>query len=103
MQGHDTNRTKFDDRDYSVECLECGGTFEAKRSDATFCSARCRVRYSKRSEKLNNAIESLRMFGINVRDISGRYSTNQRVETALLALRAQIDAALSNMEVEAVE
>jgi hypothetical protein len=103
MQGHDTNRTKFDDRDYSVECLECRETFEAKRSDATFCSARCRVRYSKRPEKLNNAIETLRMAGINARDISNKYPTNQRVETALLALRAQIDAALANMEVEALE
>lgn len=103
MQGHDTERIKYDERDYGVTCLECGQSFEAKRSDATFCSARCRVRYSKRPEKLNNAIELLRFYGINARDIAGHYSTNARVETALLALRSQIDAALANMEVQSSE
>lgn len=100
MQGHDTNRTKYDNRDYGVDCLECGKSFEAKRSDATFCSARCRVRYSKRPEKLNNAIEELRYMGLKAREIAARYPTNARVETALAALLNQVQIACSDMEVE---
>lgn len=99
MQGHDTDRTKFDSRDYSVTCLECGGTFEAKRSDATFCTPKCRVRWSKRPEKLNNAIDALAGFGFNCKDIASRYPSNARVEAALIELRRQIDIALANMEV----
>jgi len=78
MQGHDTDRVKFDNRDYSVACTECGKRFEATRSDASFCTARCRVRYSKRPEKLNNAIESLGTFALQAREIASRYPTNKR-------------------------
>jgi protein-arginine kinase activator protein McsA len=98
MQGKDTDRWKMDDRDYSVRCLQCGQTFEAKRSDATFCSARCRVSYSREPQKLLNAIEEMRSMGYRTRDISGKYSTNKQVYETLMHLQSQVRIALQNME-----
>ena len=35
------------DKIHEQDCIECGTTFEPKRSDAQFCSARCRVRHHR--------------------------------------------------------
>lgn len=86
MQGHDTNRYKVDAGCYLVDCLQCGNRFESKRSDATFCSARCRVRYSREPQKLENAIEELKYMEARIRQIANRYPHNDRVFEAVQSL-----------------
>jgi len=98
MQGHDTDRVKFDNRDYSITCHECGQTFEATRSDASFCSARCRVRYSQRPVKLANAIEEIRFMRIRVGEIASKYPSNKQVEGALAMLELMVQSALRDMD-----
>lgn len=44
---HDTDRVKVDDFTWRVQCVQCGTRFESRRSDASFCSAKCRVAYSR--------------------------------------------------------
>ena len=99
MQGHDTDRTKFDSRDYQVVCHQCGQTFEAKRSDATFCSPKCRVRFSREPQKLINAVEHINSMKFYTSDYAGRYSHNALVEEALLSLQRAIANALAEMDV----
>jgi len=59
MQAKDTERRKLDDRDYSVQCVECGTWFEATRSDASYCSAKCRKRAHFAPIRRQNAMNEL--------------------------------------------
>lgn len=95
---HEVDITKFDDRDYSVTCHQCGKTFEATRSDAAFCSARCRVRNSREPQKKANAIETLRYAGISANDIANRYPRSKDVFEAMLKLQKEIALALAKFE-----
>lgn len=98
MQAHDTNRTKFDSRDYRCECAECGQHFEATRSDASFCSTKCRVAFSRRPAKLRHAIEAVDAFCKQVNDYSTRYGRNDDMFKAMLKLQTAVGAAISRFE-----
>lgn len=100
MQGHDTDRIKNDARDYSVVCLQCGSEFEATRSDATFCSAKCRVARSQEPKKLANALAYIELIGRTILSYSVRYRKNERVYQAVKALHVIIGKALANFEQE---
>lgn len=99
MQSHDTERVKMDDRDYRVECVQCGQTFEARRSDASFCSARCRVAYSREPEKLNNQINAINAFGRSLWGIANKHKRNQRVYEAFKGLAKAVNQALQVFEI----
>lgn len=99
-QSHDTDRTKFDTRDYSVQCVQCGKYFAATRSDASFCSARCRVAHSREPQKLANALEDLRFSGIRARDVARKYSRSGKAFEAMQELSRQVNAALAEFEQE---
>ena len=73
MQGKDTDRLKMDARDYSITCHQCGDTFEATRSDASYCSARCRVRASREPQKRLNALEALEAMRVQINAMARKY------------------------------
>jgi endogenous inhibitor of DNA gyrase (YacG/DUF329 family) len=98
MQAHDVDRVKIDDHSYNCECAECGKRFEASRSDASFCSPKCRVAYSRRPAKLAHAIEAVDAFGEQILDYSRRYSRNDRMFQAMVILQRKINAAVANFE-----
>lgn len=100
MQGHDTWRDKLDARSYHVECLQCGCTFEATRNDASFCSARCRVAYSKQPQKLTNQLNAIEAFGNSLYGIASKYKRNKRVFEAFMLLAKQINQALAAFETD---
>lgn len=102
MQGQNADVTKMDDRDYRCVCHQCGQRFEAVRSDATFCSARCRVAFSREPKKLENAIDSLTVFGQQVLQYGERYKRNERMYQAMLNLQRKVNAAVAAFECEQV-
>jgi len=73
MQARDTFRTKNDDRDYTVICAECQQRFEAKRSDASYCSTRCRKRAHFAPVRKANAIAELERMQVRMREIAQEY------------------------------
>jgi len=98
MQGQDTDRTKYDNRSYGCECAECGKHFEATRSDASYCSPKCRVAYSRRPAKLAHACEAVDAFGEQILAYSHKYSRNDRMFQAMVILRRKVNAAIENFE-----
>lgn len=100
MQGHDAWRTKVDDRTYQVDCFNCGKTFEAARSDASFCSPRCRVHFSRAPQRRRAALERLKAIANEVDTISRTYSRSQELFEAVQSLERRIAAALGNFEMD---
>lgn len=98
MQGQDVDRTKYDDRSYMCECAECGCQFEATRSDASFCSPKHRVAFSRRPAKLAHAIEAVDAFGEQILAYSHKYGRNDRMFQAMVILQRKINAAVDNFE-----
>lgn len=98
MQGQDADRLKLGDRDYNVVCFQCGRNFEAARSDATFCSPRCRVAFSREPRKLENAIEHMNGLEKMLQKWAIKYSKNKRVYKAMASLRDAINASLTFFE-----
>lgn len=99
MQAQDTYRMKFNDRDWQVECANCGKMFEATRSDASYCSARCRVDASRAPKRLQHQIDMIDSFSRSLSGIAAKYRRNQRVYDAMLTLRKAVDNALAVFEV----
>jgi len=100
MQGHETDRLKYGDRDYRCECFQCGKSFEATRSDATFCSAKCRVAYSREPQKLENTIERIDTLKIEIQNIANKYHGNDRVFKKVQELEKALRIALSTFDQE---
>lgn len=100
MQGQDTRRTKYDARSWGVTCLQCGEHFEAARSDATFCSARCRVSYSREPARKQAALEALEAMARQVSEISRKYKHSQEVLEAVTKLQKAIGGSLNWFENE---
>jgi len=100
MQGQEANRIKFDDRDYRVICVCCGTKFEATRSDASFCSARCRVRWSRRPAQRLNAIETVQSMRVQLHQMRKVYGADAGFETALCELAGAVDAFIYHIELE---
>lgn len=98
MQSPHTERDHIEDGVWRVECLQCGTHFESKRSDATFCSTRCRVNYSREPKKLENAIEHLQSQMVEIERIAEKYKKNDRVFEAMRKLQVRINYAVSIFE-----
>lgn len=99
-QAQDTDRIKFDDRDYRVTCTCCGTQFEATRSDASFCSARCRVRWSKRPQQRLNAIAHVEAMAVQLRDYRSKFGADKRFLEALNTLDRAVDTFKYHIELE---
>jgi hypothetical protein len=64
-----------------VTCVECGEEFEAKRKDASICSARCRQRRRRRSRNGGTGVQARGMALVPViRDIARSSSARQRAD-----------------------
>lgn len=98
MQGHETDRLKLDDWTWQVTCLQCGQTFESKRSDATFCSTKHRVAFSKEPQKRLNAIQSLKDDGYRAVNMAEKYKYDNEIFKEMKALRDRLNYALSIFE-----
>lgn len=98
MQAHEIDRVKYDDRSYMCECAECGNQFEATRSDASFCSAKCRVAFSRRPAKRAAAIAGIEAFCHVVYEVSTKYSKNEGVFQAMLKLQRAVNNAVARFE-----
>lgn len=88
MQGQDTDRVHMGDADWGVECFQCGKRFEAQRSDATFCSPKCRVAHSREPQKLLNAIKELENMRWRVINLAEKYKGNEQIGGALEGLKS---------------
>lgn len=93
MQGKDADRTHMGEKDWQVVCYQCGKLFEAVRSDATFCSARCRVNHSREPQKLLNAIDQLESIRHQVLAIAEKYKHNSEIIKQLELLKNTVAAA----------
>lgn len=100
MQAHDTDRTKLDDRCYSVEYVQCGRTFEATRSDASFCKPSCRVAYSREPARKAAALDELARIAVYVDEISRKYKHSTEVFEAVQKLSKRVSGATGWFEVE---
>jgi hypothetical protein len=100
MQAHDTDRVKHDDRDWSVECVQCGRRFEATRSDASFCSAACRVAYGREAEKLDKFLQWLDAMGRSAIRGAEKYRHNKRVYDAMIKLSNDVGKAIVTFETD---
>lgn len=100
MQGHETERNLVWDGVYRVECLQCSKVFEASRCDATFCSARCRVAFSREPQKMRNAIDHMNGLQNMVDGYAKKYKRNQDVYEAMLALKKSLEFSLARFENE---
>jgi len=100
MQAVETERIKMGDRDWSIQCAHCGKYFEAKRSDASFCSPRCRVGFSREPQKLLNHVAMLNFWSRQVYHIALRYKRSDKVYQAMLGLQKSVNFALTVFETE---
>lgn len=100
MQGADTDRDKYNARDYSVKCANCGRWFEATRSDASYCGANCRKHASRAPIRKANAIIGLQASGREAIATAFRYKNSNEVYQEMLKLRRQIEVALNQFETE---
>lgn len=100
MQAHDTYRVKQDDRCYIVECVQCGQTFEATRSDASFCKPSCRVAYSREPARSASALRELEQMASRVHEIGRKYKHSPEMYAAVDKLSKQVLGALGWFEVD---
>lgn len=98
MQGHATERTKLDDWTWLVTCVQCGQKFESSRSDASFCSTKHRVAFSKEPQKKLNAIQSLEDEGYRLVNMAVKYKNDDEVFEAMKKLQERIKYAMSCFE-----
>jgi len=98
MQGKYTDRYKHDAASYEVTCLNCGKVFDAKRDDATYCSARCRVHASRAPQRKANAIATLGVMANQIEQISEKYKYDEGVFEAMVKLQKAMGYAVSRFE-----
>lgn len=100
MQGEDTDRIKIDDKCWHVKCLNCDTWFYATRSDATYCSGRCRTFYSRRQERKLAAIADLQAMGRRANQIAATYPHSTDMFDQMALLKTAIDRALQTFELK---
>jgi len=100
MQAGDTDRVKLDDRCWSVQCANCNRWFEAARSDATYCSTRCRVHASRAPQRKLTAIADLQAMGRRANEVASTYKRSQDVYDQMVLLQAAIQRALNTFETD---
>jgi len=97
MQGHDVDRTRTESG-WVCECVVCHERFEAKRSDASICSPRCRKRLQRETEYWNNWIEGLDAWGEKLVSVAKTFRRSKRVYAAYLKLQRALQIAIEEFE-----
>ncbi len=100
MQAVDTDRFKVDDHCWIVECANCGTRFEATRSDASYCTPRCRKYASRAPQRFKSALEELAAMASRASEISHNYPHSQTMLDQMIALYKSIGHTLDNFDVE---
>lgn len=97
---HQYNSLKLDDREYRVFCAECMNEFYATRSDAVYCSAKCRTHATRAPQRLANCLEFLDGLSYTMGQYFKQYKRNRRVYEAMQRLHKRIGNLLSEFEIE---
>jgi endogenous inhibitor of DNA gyrase (YacG/DUF329 family) len=97
MQGHDIDRTKMD-WGYEMDCPQCGERFSSKRSDATFCSPKCRKASQREIERWNTWIDELDYKGEELVNVAKKFKTSKRMYASFLKLQRSLKIAIEEFE-----
>lgn len=100
MPIHETDRVKVDDHTWRVQCVSCGEYFEASRYDASFCTPRCRVSFSREDGRRQALIQQIDSWGKSLERTAKKYRYNKEVFAAMIQLQRDIKFALSLFENE---
>lgn len=102
-QGHDTNRQRQEDGTYLVDCVHCGNVFEAKRYDASFCNATCRVGYQRAQAQLKSDIAMIPGRARQIRQLAEKHPKAEGMFEALMKAQAEIQKAIAACEYEEIQ
>lgn len=96
-----TTSVKLDDKDYRVWCPECNQPFEAQRSDAVYCSGRCRTHAARAPQRLANTLAFLESLCFTLGNYGRQYKRNKLVFLAFQRLHIMIGHQMALFESEA--
>lgn len=102
MQGQDTDRIRIDDHTWSVKCWndDCGRWFEATRSDATYCSQKCRQHAARAPQRRANALNKIDFMVLDLREIKNSYNHSQEFYDRMILLRKSLDGILDDFDIQ---
>lgn len=100
MQGQDVDRYPEMGGGWNVYCAHCNKQFHAKRSDASYCSANCRVSAAREAQKFEQELVWIAAIGRKVLSLSIRYRKSKKLYEVVKALHDVIGKALSSFENE---
>jgi len=94
----ETTRIHHDARVWLVYCAECNEQFEATRSDATFCSGKCRTHAARAPQRLANALSFIDGLNFTLTNYARQYKRNAYVFRAMQRLHACLSNCLLMFE-----
>ena len=80
--------------EYKVKCIVCGTQFDAKRDDASFCSATCRSRHHRAEQRRQQRIAATEAAVRHLIDATPPGNKSDEF-MALVRMRAALDRAIS--------
>lgn len=83
---------------HNPTCEQCHRKFQSTRTDAKFCSARCRMAHSRSGDIFIADVTQLNRIAATLLQISQKYKDNQKMHEVMVSLRADLDAAINNFE-----
>ena len=99
---HEVEKSVLPNGNYLVTCKQCERKFEAKRSDAAFCDAQCRVTYRRELARQEDEIASIEAMGRAIYRLAEKYKHSDAAFRATLKAQAAILAALDTFDDEPV-
>jgi hypothetical protein len=99
MVNRDTDRVPTESG-WLVWCDHCNTMFESKRSDASYCSAKCRMGAKREAERLQAWIDKLPSQGAEYLRMARKHKRSDKVFKAMLELQKQLVAALYEFETD---
>lgn len=100
MQSIDTDRYPEPSGGWNVYCAHCQKQFHAKRSDASYCSANCRVGAAREVQKFEQELVWITGVGRKLLSLAIRYRRNKKLYATMKALHEVIGKALAIFENE---
>lgn len=89
---------KLDNRVWRVYCAECLEPFEASRSDAVYCSGKCRTHAARAPQRLANTLRFLNDLSFTLGNYSRQYKQSKVVFWAFQRLYNILGDQLKNFE-----
>lgn len=94
MQGQQIERFRTESG-WSFRCAHCGTVTESRRSDATFCSPKCRKAHERAQSDFRRQLADLRWAVPDIANKIDKYGCDEQVRQLLIDLKAEITIALS--------